>query len=53
MSTSTVTLKIVDGDLPTIDLVPGITLSEWNWLMKALRQPVISDNDTNHYLHRR
>ncbi|KPL94483.1 retention module-containing protein [Vibrio splendidus] len=26
--TSTVTLKIVDGDLPTIDLVPGITLSE-------------------------
>ncbi|MEZ8734000.1 retention module-containing protein [Vibrio sp. 10N.239.312.D08] len=25
---STVTLKIVDGDLPTIDLVPGITLSE-------------------------
>ncbi|MFA0681905.1 cadherin-like domain-containing protein, partial [Vibrio splendidus] len=26
--TSSVTLKIVDGDLPTIDLVPGITLSE-------------------------
>ncbi|MFS1935521.1 retention module-containing protein [Vibrio splendidus] len=26
--TSTVTLKIVDGDLPTINLVPGITLSE-------------------------
>ncbi|MCG9640856.1 retention module-containing protein [Vibrio sp. Isolate34] len=26
--TSTVTLKIVDGDPPTIDLVPGITLSE-------------------------
>ncbi|PHN87506.1 hypothetical protein CSB62_06620 [Vibrio splendidus] len=26
--TSTVTLKIVDGDLPTIDLVPGISLSE-------------------------
>ncbi|MEZ8114457.1 retention module-containing protein [Vibrio splendidus] len=26
--TSTVTLKIVDGDLPTIDLVPGIMLSE-------------------------
>ncbi len=25
---STVTLKITDGDLPTIDLVPGITLSE-------------------------
>ncbi|MEZ9580232.1 MULTISPECIES: cadherin-like domain-containing protein, partial [unclassified Vibrio] len=25
---STVTLKIIDGDLPTIDLVPGITLSE-------------------------
>ncbi|MFL9793428.1 retention module-containing protein [Vibrio cyclitrophicus] len=26
--TSKVTLKIVDGDLPTIDLVPGIALSE-------------------------